>query len=74
MGPFIDPIGYQIELESYVANIMRGPANLYVGLVGYAGAALMFFHFFVDPHKALTVRGYGCSSLISPLSDPEMLV
>eukprot|EP00904_Undaria_pinnatifida_P011046 jgi/Undpi1/7071/HiC_scaffold_22.g09545.m1 len=55
LGPVIDPIGYQIELESYVAKIMRGPANLYVGIVGYVGAALMFFHFFVDPHKALMI-------------------
>lgn len=52
----IDPIGYQIELETYVAKIMRGRANLYVTLVGYVISASMFFHFFVDPHKALTVR------------------
>lgn len=58
LGPIIDPIGYQIELETYVANIMRGPANLYITLVGYLGSALVFFHFFVDPQQALTVRYY----------------
>lgn len=56
LGPIIDPIGYQIELETYVANIMRGPANLYITLVGYLGSASVFFHFFVDPQQALTVR------------------
>lgn len=67
LGPMIDPIGYQIELETYVAKIMRGRANLYVTLVGYIISASMFFHFFVDPHKALTVRFfYG-----KPLSTAE---
>ncbi|CAM9269327.1 unnamed protein product [Ascophyllum nodosum] len=55
LGPVIDPIGYQIELETYIANIMRGRANLYVNLAGYATSALMFFHFFVDPRQALTI-------------------
>lgn len=55
LGPVIDPIGYQIELETYIANAMRGPANLYISLVGFATSALMFFHFFVDPRQALTV-------------------
>lgn len=58
LGPIIDPIGYQIELETYVAKIMRGPSNLYISLVGYLSSASVFFHFFVDPHQALTVR-YG---------------
>lgn len=57
LGPIIDPIGYQIELETYVANIMRGPANLYITLAGYLGSASVFFHFFVDPQQALTVSG-----------------
>lgn len=56
LGPVIDPIGYQIELETYVANIMRGPANLYITLAGYLSSASVFFHFFVDPQQALTVR------------------
>lgn len=56
LGPIIDPIGYQIELETYVANIMRGPANLYITLAGYLGSALVFFHFYVDPQQALVVR------------------
>lgn len=56
LGPIIDPIGYQIELETYVAKIMRGPANLYISLAGYLSSASVFFHFFVDPHQALTVR------------------
>ncbi|CAN0160958.1 unnamed protein product [Scytosiphon promiscuus] len=55
LGPIIDPIGYQIELETYVANIMRGPANLYITLAGYMSSASVFFHFFVDPHQALTI-------------------
>lgn len=59
LGPVIDPIGYQIELETYVANIMRGPANLYITLAGYLSSASVFFHFFVDPQQALTVRRLG---------------
>ncbi|CAM9262502.1 unnamed protein product [Ectocarpus fasciculatus] len=55
LGPVIDPIGYQIELETYVANIMRGPANLYITLAGYLSSASVFFHFFVDPQQALTI-------------------
>lgn len=72
LGPVIDPIGYQIELESYVAKIMRGPANLYVGIVGYVGAALMFFHFFVDPHKALMVRCHGWIKLFRSCLRPQI--
>ncbi|CAM9797704.1 unnamed protein product [Ectocarpus sp. 12 AP-2014] len=55
LGPVIDPIGYQIELETYVAKIMRGPANLYITLAGYLSSASVFFHFFVDPQQALTI-------------------
>lgn len=64
LGPMIDPIGYQIELETYVAKIMRGRANLYVTLVGYIISASMFFHFFVDPHKALTVSFFSWQTLV----------
>lgn len=56
LGPIIDPIGYQLELETYVAKVLRGPANLYISAIGFLVSAAMFFHFFVDPHKALMVR------------------
>lgn len=55
LGPIIDPIGYQIELETYVANIMRGPANLYITVIGFLVSAALFFHFIVDAQQALTV-------------------
>lgn len=69
LGPIIDPIGYQIELETYVANIMRGPSNLYITCLGYVASAAMFFHFFVDPFEALLVsfwflRGQGFESRV----------
>lgn len=55
LGPIIDPLGYQVELETYIAKAMRGVANLYITLVGYASSLLMYFHFILDPHVAVKV-------------------
>lgn len=71
LGPIIDPIGYQIELETYVAKAMRGPANLYITMAGYLGSAALFFHFMVDPHDALKVMPASASP--APASLPAEL-
>lgn len=56
LGPIIDPIGYQLELETYVTKIMRGRANSYMSAVGFLASAALFFHFVVEPQEALMVK------------------
>jgi hypothetical protein len=55
IGPRIDPLGYEAELESYIIGVMTEPARIAATIVSIFFTTGLLFLFHQDPESALRV-------------------
>lgn len=54
-GPTVDPLIFDLELRSYMLDVIRGPANSIATLCSIAGTVSLIFLFRLEPDTALQI-------------------
>ena len=55
IGPYIDPLGYEIEFESYIVDILQSPSKKWATAAGILASIGFFFSFYFEPEKGLKI-------------------